>query len=316
MAVPGQTVNDALTKRPLDDPITYVVLGEPGISTEGKNFSQVEWAEELEPTFVFLWIGNNDFLGFATSGGVVPITPPEYFEPDYLEILDRLQDTGADLVVANIPDVTSIPFFTSAEDIAESAGYPLDDIGPLLGIEGGDFVTLPGLPLIEQILANPPSGPLPREVVLDKSEVEQARQAVDRTNRFIARETYHRNIPVVDINLLFKIIEITGVPANGKLITTNFLGGLFSLDGVHPTNTGYAVIANHFIRTLNRRYRARIPRIKIREVAANDPLVIPDLLPNTRDVIRELSKGGLGDIIGPFQRALNGEYNWRIGAPN
>jgi len=219
-----------------------------------------------------------------------------------------LEDTGADLVLGNIGDVTSIPFFLSAEDLAETIGEDLSVIGPILGITIGDFITLEGLAMVEKILAGTQKPILPDRVVLDSTEVEQAQQAVDRVNEFIDDEAYRRDIPVVDINLLFKFVQIFGIPANGKQLNAQFLGGLFSLDGIHPTNTGYAVIANHFIRTLNRCYRARIPRIDIPKVAESDPLVIPELLPDTDDFIRNRFKRKIRNAIRAFLHIRAGHF--------
>ena len=81
-----------------------------------------------QPTFFSLWIGNNDVLAYATSGGVGTnqlgndnpetyggndITDPDYFEEVYSALVAGLVATGADGVVANIPDVTTIPYFTT-----------------------------------------------------------------------------------------------------------------------------------------------------------------------------------------------------------
>ncbi len=80
------------------------------------------------PTFFSLWIGNNDVLSFATSGGTGvnqlgnlnpttyggnDITDPNVFGSVYSTLLDGLTANGAKGVVANIPDVTSVPFFTT-----------------------------------------------------------------------------------------------------------------------------------------------------------------------------------------------------------
>ncbi len=72
------------------------------------------------PTFFTLWIGNNDVLGYATSGGdgSNPITPLEGpagvgFEATFTAIVGTMTSGGAKGVVANIPNVTSIPFFTT-----------------------------------------------------------------------------------------------------------------------------------------------------------------------------------------------------------
>ncbi|MCR8667044.1 G-D-S-L family lipolytic protein [Aestuariibaculum sp. M13] len=72
------------------------------------------------PTFFSLWIGNNDVLGYALSGGdgSSPITPLDGaigvgFTQTYGAIIATLTSQGAKGVVANIPDVISIPHFTT-----------------------------------------------------------------------------------------------------------------------------------------------------------------------------------------------------------
>jgi hypothetical protein len=81
-------------------------------------------------TFFTLWIGNNDILGYATSGGagvdnnelnnVDPtmqgdnsITNNNVFAGVYQQLVASLTANGAKGVLVNIPDVTSIPYFTT-----------------------------------------------------------------------------------------------------------------------------------------------------------------------------------------------------------
>jgi hypothetical protein len=80
--------------------------------------SVLAYAMSQAPTFFSLWIGNNDVLGYATSGGdgTNPITPATGaagvgFDGTYAALVATLTSTGAKGVVANIPYVTSIPFF-------------------------------------------------------------------------------------------------------------------------------------------------------------------------------------------------------------
>jgi len=90
------------------------------------------------PTFFTLWIGNNDILGFATSGGSGvdqlgnfepttygsdDITDPNVFAQVYSDQVNALVNTGAKGALINIPDVTSIPYFTTVPFAALS---PLD----------------------------------------------------------------------------------------------------------------------------------------------------------------------------------------------
>lgn len=80
------------------------------------------------PTFFSLWIGNNDVLSYATSGGTGTnqlgnlnpatyggndITDPTVFATVYSNLVNALTANGAKGVVANIPYVNSVPFFTT-----------------------------------------------------------------------------------------------------------------------------------------------------------------------------------------------------------
>lgn len=80
--------------------------------------SVLAYAMSQTPTFFSLWIGNNDVLGYATTGGdgTNPITPATGaagvgFDGTYAALVNTLTSAGAKGVVANIPYVTSIPFF-------------------------------------------------------------------------------------------------------------------------------------------------------------------------------------------------------------
>jgi hypothetical protein len=48
---------------------------------------------------------------------------------------------------------------------------------------------------------------------------------------------------------------------------------------VHPTNTGYAVIANAFIRALDLHFDANLEPVSVDNVAKSDPLVLPGIEP-------------------------------------
>ncbi len=275
LAVPGANLRDALVTRPNlpIDSLTDLVLGEPWLFF-GVSKSQIEFAELYRPQTLIVWIGNNDALGAALSGDASRLTPLAQFQSDYSQLLDRLAATRAKLVVANIPDVTAVPFLISAEDLAAQIGLPLTIIGPILGIRAGEYVTPSALPLIAGILANPSTGPLPPNVVLDTAEVATVRAAVNNYNAVIAAKVAEKNGVLVDINTLISGVKANGYPlGDGRVLRTRFLGGLFSLDGVHPTNTGYAIIANEFIHRINARYGANIPFVNVVAVANADPLV-------------------------------------------
>ena len=90
--------------------------------------SVIDDAIAQKPTFFTLWIGNNDILSFATSGGVGvdqtgnldpktygsnDITDPNVFASVYSGYVQALTSATPDGVLVNIPDVTSIPYFTT-----------------------------------------------------------------------------------------------------------------------------------------------------------------------------------------------------------
>ncbi len=90
------------------------------------------------PTFFTLWLGNNDVLSFATSGGLGvdqtgnpdpttygpdDLTDPGLFAYLYNQMLQALTATGAKGVVCTVPDVASIPYFTTVP----YNPVPLDD---------------------------------------------------------------------------------------------------------------------------------------------------------------------------------------------
>jgi len=274
LGVPGALLNDALVTKPsfpIDD-LTDLILGLPGLFGN-VSLTQVGWAQALQPTTLFVWIGNNDILGAAAAADPSLATPIGTFQTEFKQLLDQLAVTHATIVVSNIPDVTAIPFFTSADTIAQEVGLPLSVIGPILGIDEGDLVTPEGVALIPGILANPSTGPLPANVVLTSKKVIETKLIVDAYNVIIAFEAFEHGDTLVDIHSLSVRTAKHGIEADGKHLTNAFLGGLFSLDGVHPTNTGYAVIANEFIKTMNRELDTNVPPISIDQVAKTDPLV-------------------------------------------
>lgn len=95
--------------------------------------SIIEDAVAQNPTFFSLWIGNNDVLGYATSGGTGidqtgnldpstyasnDITAPMVFAGAYESYVNALAPSSSGGVLYNIPDVTNIPFFTTVPNNA------------------------------------------------------------------------------------------------------------------------------------------------------------------------------------------------------
>jgi lysophospholipase L1-like esterase len=75
-------------------------------------------AMAASPTFFTLWIGNNDVLGYALAGGEnntvgEVCTPAATLNFGYETLITTLTSGGAKGAIANIPDITSIPYFNT-----------------------------------------------------------------------------------------------------------------------------------------------------------------------------------------------------------
>ncbi|MCX2680522.1 G-D-S-L family lipolytic protein [Galbibacter sp. EGI 63066] len=94
----------------------------------GANASVIQDAVSQNPSFFTLWIGNNDVLGYAISGGTgvdqtgnpdpssygsSDISDPNVFAQVYSSLVGALAANGAKGIVSNIPNVTTIPYLTT-----------------------------------------------------------------------------------------------------------------------------------------------------------------------------------------------------------
>ena len=91
-------------------------------SSDPANASMLGDAAGLAPTFFTLWIGANDVLLYALDGGLQDpaygtgtenITDPTVFTPSFNGALATLKTPGNKGVVANIPDISTIPHFNT-----------------------------------------------------------------------------------------------------------------------------------------------------------------------------------------------------------
>ena len=313
LAVPGANVNDVANTVPLIAPTTgqqqlnQLVLGYPGLGY-GQAYSQATFAIKANPTTIFLWIGNNDALIADITGMPSTMTTVANFTSQYTALIQELTtQTTAHLVIANIPDVTAVPYLQPAASILAQAsaatGYPAATLSAILGIAPGDFVNPTGTAEIPLILAGARKGPITDSGVLSAAEVVTVKAQVTAFNQVIAQQATAAGATLVDINALFQQVTTSGLTINGFPGTASFLGGFFSLDGIHPTNTGYGVVANKFIDTMNATNATKIPDINLSTIAATDPLWPTNLLTTTHGhVIMPSNAGKSLDILFPPQQ--------------
>jgi lysophospholipase L1-like esterase len=230
----------------------------------------LDQALQLRPTCITLWIGSGDLLPAVVGGRALDnltLTPSAEFQADFEQTVNALRATGATIFVANLPDPTAFPYVTTIKPyvVDPASGQPVLIGGqrvPLIGPNGtplpaSAFVTLAassaiaageGVPAVAGGLGTS----LPDELVIDPSETAIIRERVAAYNRSIKDICTAAAIPVADLNALFQGIATTGRQLGGTKIDATYLtGGFFSYDGITPTELGYGIIANEWIRTIN-----------------------------------------------------------------
>jgi hypothetical protein len=243
----------------------------------------------LEPTFVTMWIGNNDILGaayYATPVEGVTMTPVDLFTEYYQTVLGALAtSTSADIVVFTLPNVTAIPFVTTTAPYLDVPG-----VGrvPLIGSNGllpeDAYVTLGASSLLAQGIGIPvelggTGEPLPEDlqivgtevypgVVLRPEEVETISNRITAFNQVIRATAGALGAHVFDAGAVFRSISAEGAgPFGGIELSTDFLtGGIFSYDGIHPQNIGQAIVAMELIDFINAEFGADIPQVNMDQV--------------------------------------------------
>ena len=302
-------------------------------------------------TFFSLWIGNNDVLGYATSGGagvnqlgnINPatygandITDPGVFANVYTGLVDAMTANGAKGVVANIPYVTTIPFFTTVPfnaiplDAATAtqlnAGYAAYNGGLAAALNAGlisaeekakrtitfqagknavvmvdsyltslaalglpsyrqatsaDLMVLPSRSFIGTTVGGNPqqingvSVPLADNWVLSKDEIAEIKVAVDAYNASIKSIAEAKGLAFVDANAVMSQVFNGGIRYGNYHLTAGYVtGGAFSLDGVHPSARGAALIANKFAEAINAKYGSTFKPLDLAEYPIQFPAVI------------------------------------------
>ncbi|MEZ5082691.1 MAG: hypothetical protein R2750_04495 [Bacteroidales bacterium] len=235
----------------------------------------------------------------ATSGGVGDTLTGQMWFAGYLDaLLQTLTSGGAKGAIANIPDISSIAFFNTVppkgyvvtQDQADTLNKYLGPLGFSYQAGANYFIIEdPGTPPLgfrqmvegELLLLTVPQDSLkcafwggynpftqmpkaiPKQYVLTLANIEALKTHIDGYNATIKSLADQYNLAFVDMNAEFEKLT-GGVVESGITLNTDFVtGNLFSLDGIHGTQMGYAYAANIFIRSINAKYGANIPEVSI-----------------------------------------------------
>jgi hypothetical protein len=200
--------------------------------------SQLDRVAELAPTLLFsfdLIVNDYNNVNLDTDGipDLSAVTSDEAFRTALERVLAVTDATGADVFLATGPDSTLLPRYDAKVAKLKAAGYSDAD--------ATGWRT-------------------------------QLSQRVDQLNALLLDEaSTHPRIHVVDLHQRIGEIWGTGVDVGGEHLTTAPLHGLLSLDGMHFSDTGNALLANFFIDAMNAQLNLGIEKVELTAVHAADP---------------------------------------------
>lgn len=126
-----------------------------------------------------------------------------------------------------------------------------------------DSVRCFGMGVANPDLANPYPFPIPHKYILDKNEMAKIQSATEQYNNIIYDLCTVNNIAYVDARAVLKEAH-TGIMIDGYEFTSAFIqGNIFSLDGIHLSTAGSAMIAYYCVEAINKTYGSSIPQVNI-----------------------------------------------------
>jgi len=280
VAVPGARVADPTSPSTgASNALTTFILG-------GK--TQVQKALEARPTFVSIWIGNNDVLSAGLSGVITPGTVPgqsgivinqAQFQTSYDAIIAQLTAGAPDVkgVLIGVAQVANLPSFSAGALIAGSpaiqagltaaAGKPVTVLPNCTG--SSSLINVPqwliavranAHPAIISCAKDPLTAPVGDVFVLDAQELASLTQLIAGFNTYIQGKANAIGFAYWDPNPLFVAKRATGEipPFPNFTSTTATFGPLISLDAVHPSGAAHQLIANEIITAINAKYGTKL----------------------------------------------------------
>jgi hypothetical protein len=263
-----------------------------GRIASSSNTRVIDDAFASQPTFFSMFFGLEEVLTYAKSGGTNENMPPNIlFAMDYEQILQTATANGAKGVLATIPDVSEMPYFTTipwngltldaANNTTLNAIY--NPLGYYFQVGSNPFMIVDSTAnafAVRQILSTelltlslPLDSvkcnqmgvlfPIRDEFVLDAGELQYLRFKIAEYNQVIRDLASEYNLAVVDVFEFSKKLK-SGFVYNGVTMSSKFVsGGAYSLDGIHLNEKGNALLANEFIKSINQKYKSRIPMVNV-----------------------------------------------------
>jgi len=254
--------------------------------------TQVQMMERARPTFVSVWIGNNDVLGAATTyaGDSTRITPVAAFQARYGAMLNSIAAVaprGVVLIgVANVvgvanragipptqPPANGVPYFAYG-----STYYALDQAGAIPGPfvaaatcapPRGDSVLVP-FPVGGGLIATGGTLTCNEVTTVQPAEAVKLATTVAGYNAYIAAQATARGWAYFDPNVALDSLrriptQVAFFPNFGSPTPTpcsaSPFGLAFTCDAVHPSAATHKLIANALRAVINTKYGTAVPVI-------------------------------------------------------
>lgn len=270
VAVPGAAAIDpTVSTSPNSNALTTFILG-------GK--TQVQRALDANPTFVSIWIGNNDVLPAALTGlALAGITPLDSFSTRYDAMMHQLTSARPALkgILIGVIDVTAIPSLFPVQDLisdptykaefnAAVTGDPATDV-PVAADCNGSFA-LVSLEIIAALQQHAIAGvgcATGDPFTLDTLKQALISGSVAAYNAHISDAATAAGFAYLDVNPVLRTLKTEGrIFARPDFTSaTNPFGAFFTLDGVHPSALAHQYIANVVLEAINAKYGVAIDTV-------------------------------------------------------
>ncbi|WP_317171598.1 SGNH/GDSL hydrolase family protein [Flavobacterium agri] len=147
-----------------------------------------------------------------------------------------------------------------------------------------DFILLPTRNIIGTTQAGVPAPfntvgvtyPLQDAAVLTNAEAGEVRVATDAYNITIEGAASAHGLALFDSKATLNQLLNGGIRFGNYHMTTSYVtGGAFSLDGIHPSARGYALIANRFLEAINATYGSNFKGADLGDYQIQYPVLLP-----------------------------------------
>ena len=252
------------------------MLGLPGLLRPGGGQlpTAVEYARFRRPTLTLIALGVYDVIDAAMKGDAAWIPDDVSFRMNYASALTPFGRVPGTIVVCTLPDPADTAFFTPLAAAPRVLKADVDVLGAMFGLAEGDNLTPAGLVEAGCRVISRTSGPLPEGCIVRAPVLARITERVASLNaqiRALAQEQ-HAAI-VLDLHRAVRAeIRRDGVAVGDRRLTADYLGGIYSLNGVSPGATGHGVIANEMLRVLNEACATTFAPIDLSTLLAADPV--------------------------------------------